>query len=548
MTVSVADIDRWNAGDVREVFHATRSRAEAAREAANGIAQLPAFETWGGDAARAAKDSIDQTRKDLDAHGAEALAVARAADRAAGDIDALKGKLANLRNRAHQLGMELDAASNSFVPAAGSTLTEVDVAQAEAELQPQLTALLAEAAGIDDELANAINMATGKTPIPQEGPPVGAEGLTPTQVASDANEAALERERESTQARVDQVQRQIDELAREAYTTGDHSAETMDRFNDLTGELDGAKGYLSQLNAVHDALGKAPETYLTVFDPRTGTGKPVLAAVAVGNPDTAQNVSVTVPGIGSTTKDTLPGMVTEASNLRLEAERQLRNAGLPGSAATIAWMGYDPPPNPINTLSPADALATMGDGQARLGADSLSSYLEQVRANNPDGHLTLLGHSYGSLTSSLALQELNAQGLHPVNDVVFYGSPGLELTSSDQLGLGAGHAYVMRGMDDPISGVVAELAPLHGWGVNPYDGMFPELSAAAGPDPGGVVREGVQSHSDYARLGSDNQLRMSGYNLAAVVAGMPDNQVLAPPPPPPVAPPTPPLIPGVPFR
>jgi hypothetical protein len=241
-------------------------------------------------------------------------------------------------------------------------------------------------------------------------------------------------------------------------------------------------------------------------------------------------------------------MVTEASNLRLEAERQLRNAGLPGSAATIAWMGYDPPPNPINTLSPADALATMGDGQARLGADSLSSYLEQVRANNPDGHLTLLGHSYGSLTSSLALQELNAQGLHPVNDVVFYGSPGLELTSSDQLGLGAGHAYVMRGMDDPISGVVAELAPLHGWGVNPYDGMFPELSAAAGPDPGGVVREGVQSHSDYARLGSDNQLRMSGYNLAAVVAGLPDNQVLAPPPPPPVAPPTPPLIPGVPFR
>jgi hypothetical protein len=548
VTVSVADIDRWAAGDVREVFHATRSRAEAAQEAANGIAQLPAFGTWGGDASQAAKESIGQTRKDLDAHGNETLAVARAADRAADDIEALKGKLANLRNRAHQLGMELDAASNTFVPAAGSNITEADAAVAEAELQPQLTALLAEAAAIDDELAQTINMATGKTPIPQTGPPVGPEGLTPTQVASDANEARLDQQRASTQAQVDQLQHQIDELARQTYTTGDHSAAALDRLNELKHQLDGAKTHLGELNAVHDALGKAPETYLTAFDPRTGPGKHVLSAVAVGNPDTARDVSVTVPGLGSTTKDTLPGMVTEAQNLRLEAERQLRNAGLPGSAATIAWMGYDPPPNPLNTLSPADALATMGDGQARAGADSLSSYLEQVRANNPNGHLTLLGHSYGSLTSSLALQELNAQGLHPVNDVVFYGSPGLELTSPDQLGLGAGHAYVMRGMDDPIANAVAELAPVHGWGVNPYDGMFPELSAQAGPDPGGVIREGVQAHADYARLGSDNQLRMSGYNLAAVMAGLPNDVELAPPPPAPIPPPQPPLIPGVPGR
>ncbi|MEH3138796.1 MAG: alpha/beta hydrolase [Mycobacterium kyogaense] len=546
MTVSAADIDRWDPGDVREVFHATRSRAEAAAEAANGIAQLPAFGSWGGDAAEAARAAVGKTRKDLDAHGNEALAVARAADKAADEIEAVKNKLANLRERAHQLGMELDSVSNTFVPAAGSQLDTADVALAEAELQPQLTALLAEAASIDDELAAAINMATGKTPIPQSGPPVGPDGLTPTQVASDANEARLEQERATTQTRVDQLQRQFDELARKAYMTGDHSAETMGRLDEFGNELKGAKSYLGDLNSVHGALGKAPETYLTVFDPRTGSGKQVLAAVAVGNPDTAKNVSVTVPGIGSTTKDTLPGMVSEAQNLQLEAERQMRAAGVSGSASTVAWMGYDPPANPLNTMSPADAVATMGDGQAKLGADSLSQYLEQVHANNPNGHLTLLGHSYGSLTSSLALQELNADGVHAVDDVVFYGSPGLELTSPDQLGLGAGHAYVMRGADDLIAGPVAEAAPLHGWGVNPYNGMFPELSAAAGADPGGVVREGVNAHADYARLGSDQQLRMSGYNLAAVLAGLPDNMKLAPPPPPPITPPLPPLIPGMP--
>ncbi|PIJ32070.1 hypothetical protein BMW24_020320 [Mycobacterium heckeshornense] len=34
--------------------------------------------------------------------------------------------------------------------------------------------------------------------------------------------------------------------------------------------------------------------------------------------------------------------------------------------------------------------------------------------------------------------------MHPVNDAVFYGSPGLELTDPSQLGLANGHAYVMR--------------------------------------------------------------------------------------------------------
>jgi pimeloyl-ACP methyl ester carboxylesterase len=194
-------------------------------------------------------------------------------------------------------------------------------------------------------------------------------------------------------------------------------------------------------------------------------------------------------------------------------------------------LGYDTPPNPLNTLSPTDVWTTMTDDQAQAGAVSLSSYLQEVRANNPTGHVTLLGHSYGSLTSSLALQDLNAQGLHPVNDVVFYGSPGLELTSPDQLGLGAGQAYVMQAPDDPITSVVAPLAPLHGWGADRYAGILPELSSQAGFDPGNVFREGVQSHSDYPRLASDGNLRMSGYNMAAAVAGLPTEQLVFAPPP-----------------
>jgi hypothetical protein len=63
--LSVADIDRWKPGDVREVFHAARSRAEANQFARDGLATLPAFQSWGGVAADAAKNAVEQTRKEM---------------------------------------------------------------------------------------------------------------------------------------------------------------------------------------------------------------------------------------------------------------------------------------------------------------------------------------------------------------------------------------------------------------------------------------------------------------------------------------------------
>jgi hypothetical protein len=45
MTLTLAEIERWDAGDVREVFHAATSRAQAVKDAANGLAELPAFTT-----------------------------------------------------------------------------------------------------------------------------------------------------------------------------------------------------------------------------------------------------------------------------------------------------------------------------------------------------------------------------------------------------------------------------------------------------------------------------------------------------------------------
>lgn len=183
--LSIADIDRWSAGDVREVFHAARSRAEAVQEASDGLATLPMFQTWDGAAAEAAKNSIEATRRDLDAHGREALAVAMAADRAADAIEAVKAKLAALRADCDAAHMRIDPVTNTVVAAESFRGNNKLFKDQQAELQPRLEAILGEANTTDEELAVAIDMADGDIPIADKDT-VGPDGLTQGQVGIDA--------------------------------------------------------------------------------------------------------------------------------------------------------------------------------------------------------------------------------------------------------------------------------------------------------------------------------------------------------------------------
>ncbi|GAY19450.1 TNT domain-containing protein [Mycobacterium sp. shizuoka-1] len=188
MTLTVADIERWNAGDVREVFHAATSRAQAAFDAADGLATLPAFASWGGESAEAAKRAIGQTLTDLDAHGNEALAVAEAARSAADNIERIKSELATLKADAESLGMEIDPVSGTVLP--GPKIRDpMEAELKQAQLQPRLDKIVAEANLIDMALANAINMAGGKTPIPPSLPGT-ASGTQPADVNEALNQIA----------------------------------------------------------------------------------------------------------------------------------------------------------------------------------------------------------------------------------------------------------------------------------------------------------------------------------------------------------------------
>ncbi|MBF6172695.1 alpha/beta hydrolase [Nocardia blacklockiae] len=290
---------------------------------------------------------------------------------------------------------------------------------------------------------------------------------------------------------------------------------------------------LADLDAVRRALDDHPGTKLMLLD--MTSGRQGWAALATGDPDTADHVSVTAPGLGTNLRDSVGGMVGEAEQLRQESERQLRGAGRPDeSVATIAWIGYDPPQK---TYADLDILNVGFEGRAQEAASRLARFYAglEVASTNGDPHLTTLGHSYGSLTTSLALRE-NGRA---IDDAVFYGSPGLgghapyisspwledtplddvndAVRSAADLGLEDGHVYQMTEQDDPV-------ADFNRFGRSPQylDWITPLSTEPLTVD--GRTYIGASGHAEYPRTDpATGNLHRSGYNLAAIVAGLPEN-------------------------
>ncbi|WP_174397125.1 alpha/beta hydrolase [Mycolicibacterium sphagni] len=598
MTLTVLDIERWSAGDVREVFHAAISRAQAARDAANGLATLPAFQTWGGEAAQAAKEAIGQTRRDLDAHGNEAMAVANAARHAADEIERITSELATLKADAASLGMEIDPVAGTVVPGP-SVRNPMEAELKEIQLQPRLDKIVAEANLVDVALANAINMAGGKTPIPPPGPHPEIPDQPPPQ---DPKQFA-EYWRSLSKEQKDYLYNHDHNIGNHpGMPAGDDQYPAADYYNKLNladqlatsqaaaAEADalraqhpdwaagqnipapnkpgaifdnrlkyeawqrqysdalGRSKYLPDLRAVNDAVSRSPDRKLMLLD--TQSGRQARAAIAVGDPDEAAHVSVTAPGLNTTVHGAIGGMTDEATRARQEAVHQLDAAGRGNEAvSTIAWIGYDPPQVPGTDEIGASLSGGYGvshDDIAKAGAVDLSRFYDSITAVHQGPlDLTAIGHSYGSLTTGLALQE---PGSHGVDNALFYGSPGIEAATPQQLGLQPGHVFTMETPDDPIqmvydappiAHVVAPLLPspldqlaqstliqadLSGaghFGPNPAaNPNFTHLETGPTVAPDGRFFGGASGHSDYPRWDdTHNQLYVTGYNIAAVIAG-----------------------------
>lgn len=542
MTLTVADIERWSAGDVREVFHAASSRAQAAFDASNGLAELPALANWGGVAATAAKDAIGKTRKDLDAHGNEALSVANAARAAADEIDRVQAELRALKNDAEALGMAVDPVSGQVVAGPGFKGNAMELLLKQQQLQPRLDKIIADANQVDTALANAIHMADGSTPIPDaphdNRPEIQAalskplptddqefedlwNQLTPEEkdwlyqqdpfIANNPgmpwdppdglgkdhyNRRHLDSLISDAQADVDRLQQQFGDL-------GGRNAES------LRPQLDAALYRLNGYKAVHAEAN--PPKYLANGQPNPEAAVPRYlgllddqghAAVTLQNPDHAKVTATFVPGTGQDT-NAIQGSVDKSQAMyraTLDADSSLR----PEDVSVTTWMDYN---RPMNLAEAANPLPAYSDG-TRL--DAFQNGL-RVTHDGPASLNTVIGHSYGSTLVGGAASyghELDA------DNVIAVGSPGMLVANAEQLNLPAGaHVYATRAEHDIIS-----LATGMTLGRDPTAGGFGATVLEAAPgksfDPWGILPS-VDAHSSYWSQGNPALVSMG-----KVIAGV----------------------------
>ena len=257
--------------------------------------------------------------------------------------------------------------------------------------------------------------------------------------------------------------------------------------------------------------------YLFAYDPLAFGGKG-RAAVAVGNPDTAKNTAVIVPGTSSSVK---AGWLHDNHNDAINLFEQANAADPNNPTAVIAWMGYDAP-NSFGDIQRISTPELARTGSAALAQDVNGLWVTHLGAGQ---HVTVLGHSYGSTTVADAFA---MHGMH-ANDAVLLGCPGTDMArKAAMFHLDGGHVFVGDASTDPV-GMLGQLdgASKHIFGDDipgQVLGTDPGLGLDPAADGFGSVRfraevpgsDGInpQDHSYYYHRGSE-----ALYSMADIVSG-----------------------------
>ncbi|UFU07387.1 alpha/beta hydrolase [Ruania halotolerans] len=319
---------------------------------------------------------------------------------------------------------------------------------------------------------------------------IGSGDGLPASARDAANRILLERDLTTLSAK--ERDGTITETGQKTLTNARATQEALKQLDDFTDPISGQK---------------AGGT-LWLYDPRAFNGDGRIA-VAVGDLDTATDVAVQVPGITTEMTDA-PGYATKASNLYESA----RYGGDGSSVASMFWLGYDTPESAVDV----DTLTT---GRAEDGGGRLADAIDALRASRADtAHLTVIGHSYGSTTTSYAATEHDLDA----DNVALIGSPGAgPAETADDFSVGADHVFVGRNSRDPVA-LFGDEGAWHnpgGLGVDPSSADFGATRFEAESEGRGSTYD-FGEHSNYYDHDSE-----SLYNLGRIVDGHSDSIVEA---------------------
>ncbi len=243
-----------------------------------------------------------------------------------------------------------------------------------------------------------------------------------------------------------------------------------------------------------------PRRSLIALDTR-GAGR---AAIAIGDLDTAADVTVVVPGMFFTVTGQMRDFTDTANDLATEQATlaPVAVAGRGHGVAVVAWMGYRTP-DLTNILS----LALARTGVERL--ERTVAGLREIRGTEQP-RLNVVAHSYGSTTALMAL----ASGRMRADSLTVLGSPGSSVRHASQLAVPSGAVFVGGAHSDPIAGSGY-------FGTDPGSASFGStlLDLAASGDTGaaGDVFRRPSGHNDYLKPGT-----ASLHDVALIAVGRGD--------------------------
>ncbi|MBC7630879.1 alpha/beta hydrolase [Aeromicrobium sp.] len=432
-------------------------------------------EGWEGDAAAAYGNASRTTARDAQAMGLTLRKISRAADDYAESLtalitrfDGLAERLRFLSSRRMQLISDINAAGEATDAEIASLRQRArEVGTDISSLASDDNILHADAAvnertmvaafSSSDSLDKSRRQAAG-TPDPADlamqrpGSPT-SEGSTPEQVnawwgsLSGDERAAVIAANPTVIGNGDGIPIEArNEANRIVLDTDIEGLGLLDSRSEISYEqnqaLDNARAAQAALNSGADRddpiTGLPLDPHLVMYDPYAfdGDGK---IAISLGNPDSADHVSVLVPGL-TTNSGSATSLTTDAFNIYESA----RYADPGASVASMMWIGYDAP-------SDWDSLTVAGEGRAEDGGGYLADTVDGLRASR-DGdpaHLTVVGHSYGSTTVGHAASD---HGL-AADDIVLVGSPGAggDVDNASDLGIGADHVWAGNNSRDPVA-------------------------------------------------------------------------------------------------
>ncbi|MFD9100736.1 alpha/beta hydrolase [Streptomyces virginiae] len=272
---------------------------------------------------------------------------------------------------------------------------------------------------------------------------IGALDGLPSAVRDDANRIVLAEQRGAKQVEYDAWLKKEPEHYRPYISpvTGREvkgamvPTEEWRKWDEKRKEIEGGYQGMDAIQKRFDTYtSESSRPYLLGFD-----GKDMgRAIVAIGNPDTADNVVTYVPGTFAELKS-IDGDIGRAERLQAQAEATDPTK----STASIVWLGYDAPQG-IAT----DATETKWADNAREPLGNFVQGLEEANHREGGVNQTLLGHSYGSLVVG------ETMSMHvdlPVDSAIMVGSPGVGVDHAKDLNISPDRVFAATADHDLIN-------------------------------------------------------------------------------------------------